>query len=240
MCKTKLLAIVLAAMLTAALLSGCDSSSTTTNPNAESSQTPSSTAFSSGASASQPPGENDQFSPLETYKLLEENESAPYTLNEKAEAFLKEHPDFFPYQGKEADLSEYADTTLEAKHINKNPNNYGDKLMYLDYAYVKQIREEDISSSQAITWLNLVGADVQYNVYYIGKLDDVFEDDGVEVYGIPLGRSSFENTEGGTTLVIVLGACKVEKVEDSLSWLLQKQAPKNAYTLHEHRGVGVW
>ena len=48
----------------------------------------------------------------------------------------------------------------------------------------------------------------QYSVYYNGELDDVFEDDTVEVTGLPLGTSSFENTEGGDTLVVVLAGCR--------------------------------
>ena len=38
-----------------------------------------------------------------------------------------------------------------------------------------------------LTWLNLIdGEEQQYSVYYNGELDDVFEDDTVEVTGLPL------------------------------------------------------
>ena len=43
--------------------------------------------------------------------------------------------------------------------------------------------------------------------------DDVFEDDTVEVTGLPLGTSSFENTEGGDTLVVVLAGCRVNNID---------------------------
>ena len=57
------------------------------------------------------------------------------------------------------------------------------------------------------------GEEQQYSVYYNGELDDVFEDDTVEVTGLPLGTSSFENTEGGDTLVVVLAGCRVNNID---------------------------
>ena len=48
-----------------------------------------------------------------------------------------------------------------------------------------------------LTWLNLIdGEEQQYSVYYNGELDDVFEDDTVEVTGLPLGTSSFAEYRG--------------------------------------------
>ena len=99
-------------------------------------------------------------------------------------------------------------------HIHKNPSRYGDKLMRISDAYVIQVQEEEIEEGHYLTWLNLIdGEEQQYSVYYNGELDDVFEDDTVEVTGLPLGTSSFENTEGGDTLVVVLAGCRVNNID---------------------------
>ena len=74
--------------------------------------------------------------------------------------------------------------------------------------------EEEMEEGHYLTWLNLIdGEEQQYSVYYNGELDDVFEDDTVEVTGLPLGTSSFENTEGGDTLVVVLAGCRVNNID---------------------------
>ena len=75
-------------------------------------------------------------------------------------------------------------------------------------------QEEEIEEGHYLTWLNLIdGEEQQYSVYYNGELDDVFEDDTVEVTGLPLGTSSFENTEGGDTLVVELAGCRVNNID---------------------------
>ena len=106
------------------------------------------------------------------------------------------------------------DAELDFRHINKNASRYGDKLMRISDAYVIQVQEEEMEEGHYLTWLNLIdGEEQQYSVYYNGELDDVFEDDTVEVTGLPLGTSSFENTEGGDTLVVVLAGCRVNNID---------------------------
>lgn len=66
-----------------------------------------------------------------------------------------------------------------------------------------------------LTWLNLSdGGEQQYSVFYNGELTDIFEDDIVDATGLPLGSSSFENTSGGDTLVVVIVGCSVHNVTD--------------------------
>ena len=52
----------------------------------------------------------------------------------------------------------------------------------------------------------------QYSVYYNGELDNIFEDDTVEVTGLPLRKSLFGNTNGGEMQVVVLADCKVNNI----------------------------
>lgn len=150
------------------------------------------------------------YTPLELFSALADNEALPYTLSDNAATFLDEHPEYFPAASVYDILDEDADLELDYKHFSKNPSKYGDKLMVLAQAYVVQIQEEEISDGEYLTWLNLIDDDSKYySVYYNGSLDDVFEDDTVGVVGLPLDTSSFENTDGGDTLVIVLAGSLV-------------------------------
>ena len=86
------------------------------------------------------------------------------------------------------------------------------KLMYVADALVVQISEEEISDGKYFTMLNVTDGDQQYYVYYIGELDNIFEDREISIVGLPLGTSQFNNTDGGQTIVIVLAGTKVKEV----------------------------
>ena len=153
------------------------------------------------------------YTALDLYTYLQDQCTTEYTLTEKAETFLEEHDDLFPASPELVIPDEMIDAELDFRHINKNPSRYGDKLMRISEAYVIQVQEQEMEEGHYLTWLNLIdGEEQQYSVYYNGELDDVFEDDTVEVTGLPLGTSSFENTDGGDTLVVVLAGCKVNNI----------------------------
>lgn len=157
------------------------------------------------------------YTALDLYTYLQDSVSTKYTLTDKAETFLEEHDDFFPASADTIIPDELIDPDLDLKHINKNPSRYGDKLMKIPETYVVQIQEEEMEEGHYLTWLNLSdGGEQQYSVYYNGELDDIFEDDIVEVTGLPLGTSSFENTSGGETLVIVLAGCSVNNINEDV------------------------
>lgn len=149
---------------------------------------------------------------LEFYSTLQDNEMIPYKLNSKAKKFLADHNDLFPTK-KEIDDGLF-DADLDYKHISKNESLYGNKMMILPTATVVQIQEEDLGNSVILTDINMVDNDGhQYYVLYRGTLKDIFEDDVVEVFGLPLGNSSFTNTDGGETLVVVIAGANVTKQE---------------------------
>ena len=147
------------------------------------------------------------------YVALGDNEVVPFTVTDKAQAFLTAHPDLFPASGESA-ADGYIDYSLDTKHVNKNPDSCGDRFMYLDDVYVSQIFETDLTSGLTLTELNVADINLdQYYVLYIGKLGGVFEGNEVSVVGLPLNTSSFENTGGGTTLVIVLAGSYIQKLD---------------------------
>ncbi len=53
----------------------------------------------------------------------------------------------------------------------------------------------------------------QYFTFYIGRLDGVYENDELTIYGLPLSTSSFDNTQGGQTLVVVLAGSLIKPLE---------------------------
>ncbi|ROR28498.1 hypothetical protein EDD66_10480 [Mobilisporobacter senegalensis] len=151
-----------------------------------------------------------EITPYDIYSVTQENEVVPYTLNEKATVFLKEHPNYFPTKNI-TDLVNYVDYELEYKHIAKSPQKYGDKLMEISLAQVVEIYEEMLDTI-TFTTINIVDENgQQYYVLYIGSAEDVFEGDYILTEGLPLGISSFENTDGGNTVVAVVAGSYIEK-----------------------------
>lgn len=169
-----------------------------------------STLESKVSSIETPEQSNKSSEIYELYERLQDNEFVPYTINDKAAAFLKTHSNLFPAE-KEADIdAALCDTELQYKHVAKNPNRYGDKLMVFPALYVAQITETEMEEDNYFTELNVSDSEgIQYYFLYNGELPEVFEDDWIYAYGLPLKNSSFKNTEGGETLVIVLAGSYV-------------------------------
>jgi len=150
------------------------------------------------------------MTPLDIYSKLQENDSLPYSMSQKSQTFINENPDYFP-TGDINKVKSEVDYNIQTKFINKNPENYGDKLMYFPSLYVQQIFESNIDPTHYLTELNVADTNSdQYYIYYLGKLDKVFKGDQIQFYGLPLGTSSFDNTNGGQTLVIVFAGSLID------------------------------
>lgn len=147
------------------------------------------------------------------YSQLQDNDMTPYVLNDKAVQFLKNHNELFPVKS-ENQLSNKSliNYDLQYKHIAKNPDKYGDKFMVLPDLMVVQIFETDLGDNQYVTEINALDMNgQQFYLFYNGELEDIFEEDAISVVGLPLGISSFDNVDGGQTLVAVLAASYVSK-----------------------------
>ena len=156
---------------------------------------------------------NSEITPLEFYQVLQSGEELSYTLNEKATQFLTEHSEWFPLaDADEAKLEELIDYGIEVRHIEKNADKFGDKLMSVPLAQIVQIDEEEIADSQYVSSLNVIDSSgQQYYVYYLGELENIYSEDFVSIIGLPLGYSYFNNTDGGQTFVVMLAGCTVSK-----------------------------
>lgn len=152
------------------------------------------------------------------YAALQENDLFTYTLNDKMKEFLQTYEDLFPASSvDDIAAAGVVDLSLEARQIMKNPSRYGDRLMFLPELQVVQIIESEVNTDQYLTEINV--ADLQGQFYYIiynGVLDNVFEDDWISAYGLPLGATTYENTAGGETWTIPMAGSYVEKLDEEL------------------------
>ena len=177
------------------------------------------------------------------YAALQENDLFTYTLNDKMTEFLQNYEDLFPASSVDDVMAAgVVDASLEARQIMKNPSRYGDRLMFLPELQVVQIIESEVDTDQYITEINV--ADLQGQFYYIiynGVLDDVFVDDWISAYGLPLGATTYENTAGGETWTIPMAGSYVEKLEEELSMIQPAEEiipiTEGEYTNYDS---GVW
>lgn len=150
---------------------------------------------------------------LQFYEALQDNEVVPFTLTEKAKLMLSENDKLF-LENKNDGLTQYTDSSLTYKVLTKNIEKHGDKLIYLPEAYVLSINETELDSETTFSELHLLDSDG--NSFYLLSLSayaDIYEEDTVSVYALPIGETSFENVGGGTTLAIMLAACYIEEIE---------------------------
>lgn len=174
------------------------------------------------------PSKIDEINPPETKENIEDEnvlskadiyenlglyEEMPYTISPKAKEFIGTHEELFPAESVEAVL-EFIDDTIGYKNIAKNQNNYGDKLIKLDEAYVASINESNLDEISSFTELIVMDAEEQvYYIYYFGSLPDIFKDDIIRVFGVPMAMTSYSNVNGGTTISVVLAGSYIEKVQ---------------------------
>ncbi len=156
---------------------------------------------------------NGNFSPtkLEFLKhigqdIANSETDVPFTMTENTINFINNNDSIFPTNNFE-NIKNLVDTSIEFKHLEKNINNYSEKLIKFDKGYVASISESD-DYGQDISVVQVASfGEGFYYVYYFGKLDNIFEGDDVLIYGLPLGTTYFKNVSNTTTQgVVVLGS----------------------------------
>ena len=147
--------------------------------------------------------EDEAWTKADLYEDAGENDVMPYTISPKAYDFIAENESLFP-TSTEADAEAATDYGLEYRMIAKNPDNYGDKLLSLSDVYVMSISETN-SDDMILTELQVETAEGNYYyIVYLGELTDIYEEDEISVYGLPLAQVYFDNLGGGTTEAIML------------------------------------
>lgn len=157
--------------------------------------------------------EGNEISKVAAFENLGTSEDMPYTISPKAKEFIEAHETIFPAKSLE-EIQTLVDESIGYKNIAKNPDNYGDKLLKLSEGYVISINETNITENSIFTELIVMDAEEQaYDVYYFGSLADIFKDDVISVYGVPLAMSGYSNVGGGTTIVVVMAGSYIEKIQ---------------------------
>lgn len=200
--------IIIAIAVIGSMMGSDDSDSSNSNPKSEVTST-----------EGEPEGidetaenENENIdSPLEIYMSVSDNDVIPYVVNEKAAEFLKTHTDYFPSNNYNQIAGE-VDSSIEYKHVEKNSEQYGNKLMELAELYVMSISETDLEDGKAFTEVETTDGDSFYYIIYIGELADIFKGDTIKADGLPLSISSYENTSGGSTTTLVMAGAYIEKI----------------------------
>lgn len=151
---------------------------------------------------------------FDIYSLLETNDEIPFTMTALAKETLKTKPQLFENATEEIALNN-ADSAITYNHLSKNIEKYGDKLISIPEAYVVNISETDMGNGKTCTEFQVLDADENsYYVFYVGELDNVFKDDIVKIYALPLALTSFDNVSGGTTIATVLAGSYIQKIEE--------------------------
>lgn len=139
----------------------------------------------------------------------------PYSLSDTSISFLSDHPSFFPYDAANPveDIRLFVDTSIEYKMLTKNITKYEASLISMTGLSVIQIFE-------ATFWGNMTteinAMDTQGNVltiYYKGELPDVFEQSVINLIGLPVALSGYDNVSGGVTNTIIVLGCQIDCLE---------------------------
>ena len=105
------------------------------------------------------------------------------------------------------------DYSIDNRMLTKNIDKYGDKLIFVEDAFVIAINGEVSEKLTIITiQVNNTNGDIYY-IYSLNAHDDVFDGDIINIHGLPVGKTSYENVSGGSTHAVVLASAYIEKVE---------------------------
>lgn len=124
---------------------------------------------------------------------MEENNGEDYNYETRQDSmdFITQYPNLFPVDDENS-LLDFTDTSIEMKHLKKNASSYGDKLIYDTDMIVLSITEDEYEGQIMSTiYLSDSNKSTYYIMCYIGRID-IFEDDVVRIYGLPLGHTTGE------------------------------------------------
>ena len=146
---------------------------------------------------------------VEKYKWIAENADPQFVIPDKSVKFIKEHSNFFPgNENIKGAISDFVDDQITYAHLTKNMSKYGDKLISVN-GDVIDIEESEDGEITILHVLDYEGN--SYMLYYLGTLDNVFEDTYISAYALPVAIITFENMGGSYTEAVVGAACYVEE-----------------------------
>lgn len=153
--------------------------------------------------------ETDDITVAEKYQIIaDEISGISFDISDDSVVFMNEHEKFFPGNDNiKGAMSDFVNIEADYQHLAKNINKYTGELCAVG-GYVVDIEEADDGS---LTFVQISSYDGHYYVfYYLGTLDEVFEDTEVYVYALPLDIVTFENMGGAYTEAVMGAACYVQ------------------------------
>ena len=132
-----------------------------------------------------------------------------YTLSEEQIARSKELSEALGATDAKVELiEENTDRSIEYDMYTKSPQKYTQSIMAFEGYTVIQIEEMEYPSevSDILTYMTIEDpetGDVCF-VYFFGSIDGLYEDDSVDVYGYPLGYSSYQSVSNEIVKCIVV------------------------------------
>lgn len=145
------------------------------------------------------------------FKFLQDAEPS-FKLTEKADSTLAKEEKLF-LKNDNSKLESMTDYSIDNRMLTKNIDKYGDKLIFVEDAFVIAINEEVIENlTISAIQVNNTNGDIYY-IYSLNAHDDVFDGDIINIHGLPVGKTSYENVSGGSTHAVVLASAYIEKVE---------------------------
>ena len=211
--KKKWIIIGVVVVILAILIFGggdSDSSKPADSQSISSGTTQSDTASSGQDDKTEEKTDDQTASALAQYQWIAENASTTFTIPDQAAAFITAHPDFFP--GSSSNTGAMSDATnyeVTYPMLAKSAKKYSDKLFDV-YGYVTDVEESEDGS---MTYIHIVDYDSNsYIAYYLGSID-IYKEDTVTGYLLPLDNIQFANVSGGYTEAVVFAAAYVEKQE---------------------------
>lgn len=157
--------------------------------------------------------QSEPVSAADIYVWLAEGDEFGYSVPEKSISFMESNPQFFPGNDKNTgNMSDHIDSEADYPHVSKSPDKYADKLMSI-YGCIIDCEEAETDYG-TITFLQIEDySGYSYCMYYLGALDDAFENKEVLGYILPFGTITFENMGGFYTEAIMGAACYIEVCE---------------------------
>lgn len=150
--------------------------------------------------------------PYEIFRFAGEPDDGWYgfTIQDKSREFLIDHSNLFT-QNSEDGLGAFVDTTFSYRAYAKSPDLYGDQLIRQAKLHVAQIKEFD--TFQNIRATEIIAVDTNENVYYVyylGTVANVYVNDSITMYALPLDFFAYETTERIDMPAVVCAAAYIK------------------------------
>ena len=151
---------------------------------------------------------NEIVTVADKYIEIGKNVDTTFVVPEKSIEFMNKHEEFFPGSDEnDGAMSDFVNWEIGYPHLAKSISKYTDQLFVI-CGYVIDVWETE---DEGLTYLHIVDYNgYNYTLYYLGALDEVFEETEVYVYAMPFSMVTFENMSAQYTEAVVGAACYVE------------------------------